>query len=81
MTRMTKARLRNQTADLHGSKSQLYRKLTLADTSSVPKVVTRYGTLVGSCRSPLHLGRRWWIRDGRADFFHGQQTLLFYVLG
>lgn len=57
------------------------RYLTFTVDHFVPNVVTRYGTLVGSCRSSLYLGRRCWIRDGRADFFHGQQTLLFYALG
>jgi hypothetical protein len=36
MTRMTKPRLLCQTADIQGSKDQLSRMLTLAETSSVP---------------------------------------------
>ena len=49
MTRMTKARLICQTADIQGSKNQLSRMLTLAETSSVPITVHRAHRFWGRC--------------------------------
>jgi hypothetical protein len=55
MTRMTKARLLCQTADIQGSKDQLSRMLTLAETSSVPQAVYRVSRmLVGYARDCGH---------------------------